>query len=174
MGGWPQRKKTPAQGWRSNYLSYEGYGAGTATRLEGTICGWYEKTSRLRLSTSTFSHCTSLVPFAWLSPNVSTRVNSPAGALGYPGTAYPAGSSASRRGHRQRACGTRSPRRATRAESPGSHRVDRRFVPAFLDCVAVRGWSRFRPNQDQQKAPARRLAKWMTRGSSEAGWKLAG
>jgi len=43
-------------------------------RFPGTICGWYAKTSRLVASTRTFSKCTSLVPFAALSPNVSTRV----------------------------------------------------------------------------------------------------
>jgi hypothetical protein len=32
------------------------------------------KTSRLRASTTTFSQFTSLFPFAWLSPKVSTRV----------------------------------------------------------------------------------------------------
>ena len=48
--------------------------AGTATRFAGTICGWYANTSRLVGSTSTFSQCTSLLPFSWWSPNVSTRV----------------------------------------------------------------------------------------------------
>ena len=43
-------------------------------RFPGTICDWYAKTSRLVASTRTFSRCTSLVPFAALSPNVSTRV----------------------------------------------------------------------------------------------------
>src|SRR5262249_41844926 len=48
-------------------------GSGTAVRLPGTICGWKATTSRLRSSTSTFSQCTSLLPFWALSPNVSTR-----------------------------------------------------------------------------------------------------
>src|SRR5215510_208762 len=50
------------------------YGAGTATRLAGTICGWKAKTSRLRASTRTFTQFTSLVPLAALSPKVCRRV----------------------------------------------------------------------------------------------------
>jgi len=52
------------------------YGVGTAMRLPGTICAWYENTSRLRGSTVTFTHMTSLlwVTSLALSPNVSTRV----------------------------------------------------------------------------------------------------
>lgn len=49
-------------------------GAGTATRLSGTIIAWYENTSRLCGLTVTLTQCTSLRPLAALSPNVSTRV----------------------------------------------------------------------------------------------------
>lgn len=61
--------------WEELSLTKPGrYGAGTATRLPGTICGSYENTSRLRGLTNTLSQCTSLVPFAALLPKVSTRV----------------------------------------------------------------------------------------------------
>jgi hypothetical protein len=50
------------------------HGLGTATRFAGTIWGWNEKTSRVRSSTNTFNHWTSLLPLAWLSPKVSTRM----------------------------------------------------------------------------------------------------
>jgi hypothetical protein len=43
-------------------------------RFAGTICGWHANTSQLAGSTSTFTQLTSLLPLAWLSPNVSTRV----------------------------------------------------------------------------------------------------
>ena len=39
-----------------------------------TVCGWKAKTSRLCGSTSALTQWTSLLPFAWLSPKVSTRV----------------------------------------------------------------------------------------------------
>jgi hypothetical protein len=72
------RWRWPAEDREAGRLSPPArYGAGTAVRFAGTICGWNANTSRVRPSINTFTHCTSLLPFAALSPNVSTRVKFP-------------------------------------------------------------------------------------------------
>jgi hypothetical protein len=63
MPGVSTRRDTQRSVVSTTHPLRSSYGAGTATRLRGTICGWNEKTSRLRGSTSTFNHCTSLLPF---------------------------------------------------------------------------------------------------------------
>ena len=119
-------------------VSIKTYGAGTATRLPGTICGWKEKTSRLRASTVTLSQFTSLLPLAWLSPKVSTRVKFSRRCPGSRGMACRCGSSASRRGRTPPVCGRQSPRCAARPGSHGSRRAGRRFPPASWDRAAAR------------------------------------